>query len=372
MGSTVSGPIALFAPSLVGGGAERVLINLAEGLVERGLPVDIVLSAAHGAYLENVPDAARLIDLGSGRIRRSVKPLMNYLRRERPRAIVSLMDHTNLAALWARGFSRSPARVVVTVHNTFSEMFRGVSPLRREMWALLLRRCYPWADAVVSVSSGVADDLARSTGLERDNIEVVYNPVITPTLLSAIRLNPDHPWFAPGQPPVVLGVGRLTRQKNFRDLIQAFAILRRDREVRLMILGEGEDRAVLTALIQELGVERDVALPGFLPNAHAFMARSAAFVLSSAWEGLPTVLIEAMAAGTRVVSTDCESGPREILENGKLGHLVPLGDVQALARAIGATLDAPAVPVPAQSLHRYTREAAVDHYLQLIEGRMAA
>jgi glycosyltransferase involved in cell wall biosynthesis len=125
-------------------------------------------------------------------------------------------------------------------------------------------------------------------------------------------------------------------------------------------------------LIQDLGVERDVALPGFLPNAHAFMARSAAFVLSSAWEGLPTVLIEAMAAGTRVVSTDCESGPREILENGKLGHLVPLGDVQALALAIGVTLDAPATPVPAQSLHRYTREAAVDHYLQLIEGRMAA
>jgi glycosyltransferase involved in cell wall biosynthesis len=368
----MSRPIALFAPSLVGGGAERVLINLAEGLVARGLPVDIVLSEAKGTYLEQVPPGARVVDLRSGRVRWSLRPLANYLRTVRPRAIVSSMDHTNLAALFARGLSRSPTRVVVTVHNTFSAVFRTSPPWTRQAWTLLLRRFYPWADAVVTVSCGVADDLARATGLRRERIEVVYNPVITPGLLEAARGAADHPWLAPGEPPVVLGVGRLTRQKDFETLIQAFALVRRKRPARLIILGEGEDRARLTALAQDLGVNQDVALPGFVPNALAFMAHSAVFVLSSAWEGLPTVLIEALAAGTRVVSTDCESGPREILEDGRLGALVPVGDIEALATAIGSVLDGPQVPISMELLRRFTREAAVDHYLQLIEGRMAA
>jgi glycosyltransferase involved in cell wall biosynthesis len=368
----VTGPIALFAPSLVGGGAERVLVNLAEGLVERGLPVDIVLSEATGTYMAQVPPAARVIDLGSGRVRRSLRPLTRYLRTVRPRAIVSSMDHTNLAALFARGLSGAPTRVVVTVHNTFSAVFRNSPRLSREIWAFMLRRCYPWADSVVTVSRGVADDLARATGLHRDRIEVVYNPVITPDLLKAAQAESGHEWLRPGQPPVVLGVGRLTRQKDFENLVRAFALVCRKRPARLIILGEGEDRALLTALVRELGVAHDVALPGFVPNPLAFMAQSAVFVLSSAWEGLPTVLIEAMAAGTRVVSTDCESGPREILDNGRLGSLVPVGNPEALAKAIDAVLDGPQDRVPFELLRPYTRDAAVDHYLQLIEGRMAA
>jgi glycosyltransferase involved in cell wall biosynthesis len=368
----VTGPIALFAPSLGGGGAERVLVNLAEGLVERGLPVDIVLSASEGTYLTQVPSAARVIDLQSGRLRHSLRPLTRYLRTVRPRAIVSSMDHANLAALFARALSGVSTRVVVTVHNNFSSDFKRSTPLTRQTWAFLLRRCYPWADAVVTVSRGVADDLARATGLPRDRIEVVYNPVITPDLLRSAQGDTSHEWLRPGQPPVVLGVGRLTRQKDFENLVHAFRLVRRQRPARLLILGEGEDRASLTALARALGVEQDVSLPGFVPNPLAFMAQSAVFVLSSAWEGLPTVLIEAMAAGTRVVSTDCESGPREILDNGRLGSLVPVGNPEALAHAINTVLDGPQNRVPIELLRPYTRDAAVDHYLKLIEGRMAA
>jgi glycosyltransferase involved in cell wall biosynthesis len=231
----------------------------------------------------------------------------------------------------------------------------------------LVRTFYPWAASVVAVSRGAADDLVRTSGLPSDLVRVVYNPVITPEILTLVRQAPDHAWFAPGEPPVILGVGRLTAAKDFPTLIRAVAEVRRHRPVRLIILGDGEERPKLEALIAGLGVAEDVALPGFRSNAMAYMARSALFVLSSAWEGLPTVLIEALAAGTRVVSTDCHSGPREILQDGRLGPLVPVGDAPALARAIIQALDRPNEAVPPEALRSFTREAAVDHYLRLIE-----
>jgi glycosyltransferase involved in cell wall biosynthesis len=236
------------------------------------------------------------------------------------------------------------------------------------LWPHLLRAFYPWAAHVVAVSRGAAEDLARTSGLPRDRVHVVYNPVITPGIMARARQSPDHPWFAPGQPPVILGVGRLTRQKDFATLIRAFAELRRCRAGRLMILGEGAERPRLEALAAELGVSAEVALPGFRDDATACMAGSALFVLSSAWEGLPTVLIEALAAGTRVVSTDCPSGPREILQEGRLGALVPVGDSAALARAMSDALDRPRAAAPPDALARFTRDAAVDHYLSLIES----
>jgi glycosyltransferase involved in cell wall biosynthesis len=199
-------------------------------------------------------------------------------------------------------------------------------------------------------------------------VEVIYNPVITPAIVAQAQRAPDHPWFAPGQPPVILGVGRLTRQKDFFTLIRAFAALRRRRPARLVILGEGEDRPGLEALVAELGVGEDVALPGFRDDAPAWMARSALFVLSSAWEGLPTVLIEALAAGAAVVATDCPSGPREILQEGRLGALVPVGDAPALAAAMERSLAAGRTTLPPDALREFTLDAAVDHYLRLIES----
>jgi glycosyltransferase involved in cell wall biosynthesis len=220
---------------------------------------------------------------------------------------------------------------------------------------------------VVAVSRGAADDLARTAALPRERIRVIYNPVITPAMEALARERVDDPWFAPGQPPVILGVGRLNRQKDFATLVRAFAAVRQRREARLVILGEGDERAALERLIAELAVAQDVALPGFRTNAVAHMAHSAVFALSSAWEGLPTVLIEALAAGAAVVSTDCPSGPREILQDGRLGALVPVGDPAALAAAILDTLDRPAGASPREALALFTMDAAVDHYLRLIE-----
>jgi glycosyltransferase involved in cell wall biosynthesis len=363
-----SGPIAFFLPSLHGGGAERVIVNLIQGIAERGLPVDLVLSAAAGTYLDQLPPAVRLVDLRARRTLGSIGPLTGYLRRERPRVLISSMSHVNLVALWAARLARCGTPVVVTVHNTLSQSTQQQGRLSAAVWPHLLRIFYPWAAGVVTVSRGAADDLARTSGLPRERMEVVYNAVITPALLALARQAPDHPWFASGQPPVVLGVGRLTRQKDFATLIRAFAQVRRHRPARLLILGEGPDRPALTALAGELGVADELALPGFQANAFSYMAGSALFVLSSAWEGLPTVLIEALAAGTRVVATDCPSGPREILQEGRLGALVPVGDVAALAEAMIEALARPSEPAPPDALAPFTRDAAVDHYLSLIES----
>lgn len=357
------GPIAFFLPSVRGGGAQRVIVNLVQGITERGIPVDLVLSAADGVFLDQVPPAARLVDLRAGRLVRTLGPLAGYLRRERPRALVSSMSHANLVALWAARLAGRSTPVMVTVHNTLSE-----TPMAAGLGPYLLRTFYPWARWVVAVSRGAADDLARTSGLPRQSMDVVYNPVITPAVVALARQTPDHPWFGPGEPPVILGVGRLTRQKDFPNLLRAFAQVRLRRPCRLIILGEGEDRAALEALAGELGVAVDVALPGFRDNALAYMAGSALFVLSSVFEGLPTVLIEALAAGTGVVSTDCPSGPREILQEGRLGTLVPVGDSAALAGAMSDALDRPSGTVPLDALTPYTRDAAVDHYLRLIEN----
>jgi glycosyltransferase involved in cell wall biosynthesis len=362
------GPIAFFLPTLCGGGAERVIVNLAQGITERTLPVDLVVAAAEGELLGQLPPGVRLIDLHTPRVLRSLGPLTRYLRHERPMVLVSSMSHANLVALWAGKLANRATPVVVTVHNTMSHSTPQQGRLAGRLWPHLLRTFYPWAASVVAVSQGAAADLARSSRMPRERVQVIYNPVITPAITALARQTPDHPWFAPGQPPVVLGVGRLTRQKDFSTLVRAFAEIRRVRAARLMILGEGEERHGLEALARQLGVADDVSLPGFRENAIAHMAAASLFVLSSAWEGLPTVLIEALAAGTRVVSTDCPSGPREILQDGRLGPLVPVGDALGLANAMIDALDKPKGSVPLDALAPFTRDAAVDHYLRLIEG----
>jgi glycosyltransferase involved in cell wall biosynthesis len=219
---------------------------------------------------------------------------------------------------------------------------------------------------------GTADDMIRTSHVPRHLARVIYNPVITPQIAPLASEPVDHPWFASGEPPVVLGMGRLTTQKDFPTLLQAAAQLRRDREFRLLILGEGEDHDQLERLIRELGLTHVASLTGFVKNPFAYLARASLFVLSSAWEALPTVLIEALALGTPVVSTDCQSGPREILDGGRYGRLVPVGDVHALSQAMAETLAVPRTRVPAEALRAYTLEFAVDRYCQLMAEVMSA
>jgi glycosyltransferase involved in cell wall biosynthesis len=361
------GPVAFFLPSLCYGGAERVAINLARGFAERGVATDLVAVNARGEFATEIPPGVRLVDLGASRVIFGLPALAAYMRRERPAALISFMDHAGIVALWARRFSGTSTPVICTAHTTLAQATRNSSKLRNRLLPALVRASYPSADEVVAVSHGVARGISHASGIPLSRIRVIYNPVISKEFLTQARRTADHPWFAPGEPPVILAVGRLTPAKDFGTLVRAFAQVRQRRATRLMILGEGDERAALTALAAELGVADNVALPGFRENATAYMAAAAVFVLSSAWEGLPTVLIEALAAGTRVVSTDCPSGPREILQDGRLGALVPVGDAQALANAIIDTLEQPARIIPEDALTPFTRDAAVDNYLHLLE-----
>ena len=230
----------------------------------------------------------------------------------------------------------------------------------------LMKIFYPRADGVVAVSKGVADDLARVIKLPRQRITVIYNPVVTPELLQKAQEPIDRPWFRPGEPPVILGVGRLTRAKDFPTLIRAFALVRKEHPARLIILGDGEERHELEELSRKLGIAGDVDMPGFVDNPFSYMRRSAVFVLSSAWEGFGNVLVEAMACGCPVISTDCPSGPVEILENGKYGKIVAVGDAVELAAAMAATLDAPKSPNVAQRAQNFGVEQAVERYLKVL------
>ena len=331
--------VALYVPSLRGGGAERSMLTLAHGFANRGYKVDLVLAKAEGPYLDHVGEAVRVVDLESSRVIASLPGLVRYLRREKPLALLAAMGHANVVAVMAKALARTPTRIVVSERNTYSKARSDSVSWRSRVVGGLMRWAYRRADAVVAISSGVADDLSRCIGLERERISVIYNPVVTDQLIAQSFSDTGHPWLAAKRVPVVLGVGRLTKQKDFPTLIRAFEQVRKQREVRLIILGEGELRAELTELVNRLSLDEHVHLPGFVENPFSFMRQSDLFVLSSAWEGLANVLIEAMACGAPVVATDCPSGPSEILEGGRWGRLVPVGDADALATAMKNTLD---------------------------------
>lgn len=363
--------IAIFIPTMSGGGAERAMLNLSRGMVERGLQVDLVLSRAEGPYLSEVHPKVRVVNLAAPRVLRSFMPLVRYLYQERPRAMISALDHANVVALWANRFSRVKVKTVVCVQDNVSTNARNSSKARFRLMPLWIRLFYPWADAIVTVSEGVADDLAQTGRLRRKGIRVVHNPVVIPKLFAKASEPVKHPWFKANEPPVVLSAGRLTLQKDQVTLLRAFKRVREQRRTRLMILGEGEARLQLEDLIRRLGLVKDVALPGFIENPFAYMSRSSVFVLSSIWEGLPTVLIEALALGIPVVSTDCPSGPMEILAGGKYGRLVPMRDVEALAEATLSVLAQVDPVVPVESWKPYTLDVVVTRYLRLLEEALA-
>lgn len=359
--------VALFSPALCGGGAERVLVNLACGMTDRGVSVDVVLGCAKGPFLSELPAAVQVVDLNSSRIAYAVVPLARYLRRARPDVLLAFQDHTSVAAITAAFLSRSGTPVFAGVHNTWTKILEDGS-CKQRLLAHVVRRAYKHASGVIAVSDGAATAVATCMGLNRPEVQVIYNPVITNDLFAKAEANANHPWLKPNQVPVVLGLGRLTRQKDFGTLVESFAQMRGRCPARLMILGEGEERPALEALIERLGISDDVALPGFVANPYPYLRKASAFVLSSAWEGLPTVLIEALALGVPLVATDCESGPSEILNNGQLGALVPVGDIDAMANAMYRAITTKHSKPGDSSWTKFTVPVATAEYLDILLG----
>lgn len=358
--------IDFFLPSLAGGGAERSIARVAGGLVALGADVALVLGRASGRFMAGLDPRLRVVDLGCDSMPAAVPGLVRHLRQRRPEVLVSAMTHANIAAVMAHTLARGATRLVLSERAHLGSMFAAHPGWRMAMTRMLLRWTYPAADLVIAVSRGVADDVVARTGLPADRVAVAPNPVIDEAMLNLAEAAPSHPWLRDGGPPVILGAGRLVPQKDFVTLLQAFSILRARRPARLLILGEGELQATLLALAAKLGVAADVALPGFEPNPFAAMRAAAVFALSSRFEGLPGVLIQAMGCGTRVVATDCPSGPAELLEGGRWGRLVPVGDPVALAAALAAALDDPAPPDVRRRAADFSADAAVARYAELL------
>jgi glycosyltransferase involved in cell wall biosynthesis len=362
--------LSIFLPGLYGGGAERILLNLAEGFVLRGYSVDLVLAQTEGAFTNQIPDKVRLVSLhrsnrNSMRTLSSLPALVRYIKKEQPDVLLSAL-HGNVIACWAKIISGFKHKLVLTEHNTFSiqnkEMFRIFGWLH----ALLVRVFYPFADEIVAVSEGVADDLAKSIQMDRQRIKVIYNPIISDMIFEKANQEPAHPFYQIPHPPIFIAIGRLSPQKDFSTLLDAFKLVRNKIDSRLVILGEGSERENLNQKIQDLQLQDDVSLPGFVDNPYTLLAHSSVFVLSSRWEGLPTVLVEAMACGLPVVSTDCPSGPREILKNGKYGLLTPVGDALSLSSGMLQGLNGSIPLAPKEAWSAFTVDHTLDEYHKVL------
>ncbi|AEJ01351.1 glycosyl transferase group 1 [Nitrosomonas sp. Is79A3] len=385
--------IAIFIYCLRGGGAQHRVLTLANGFAERGHAVDLVVVSASESTGVALHSGVRVVSLEQnwhhafeklnhrinirGLFTASAIPMLaRYLREERPDVLLSGASHVNLVAIFARRFSKTNVPLVLRASNFPSGNIRWWPPLKQLIRRILrytLGIVYPWADHIIAVSRGVACDVQRLTGLSSERVTIIYNPVVGPYIAHRAAEPVDHAWATDVNVPLILAVGRLTIQKDYPTLIRAFAKIRAERTAHLVILGEGRQRDKLEKLVHKLGLDADVALPGHVDNPFAWMSKAAVLVLSSAWEGLPGVLIEAIACGCPVVSTDCPSGPREILEDGAIGPLVPVHDDSALASAILRVLAVS--PDRTKLLNRsqcFRIEDGVDAYLRVLAAQVAA
>ena len=362
-------PIAVFASFSGTGGVERMVVSLIRGFVELGETVDLVLVRAESPHLARLPASVRQVRLAAGHTLLAAPALARYLRERRPRALLAAKDRAGRTAVLARALAGTDTPIVLRLGTDLSTAMAGRSAPSRALRYLPIRLLYPRIERIVAVSQGVADDTARIARIPRECISVIRNPVVTPELAGQALQPCGHPWLQPDGPPVIAAAGRLQAQKDFPTLIRAFAQVCRGRDCRLLILGEGRQRPQLEALIGELGLGDKVDLPGFQANPYPFLARARLFVLSSAWEGSPNVLTEALALGVPCVSTDCPSGPAEILDGGRFGPLVPVGDADALAQAMALTLDRPlSADVLRSAVQEYEQGRSARRYLEILES----
>jgi len=372
--------VAFFLHGLEIGGAQLRTLALAGGLAARGIAVELYLAAAEGPLAARLPPGVAVVDLGRGlvdrpwirarrrrRVRAVIPRLARRLRAAPPDVLVAGANHVGLAAALAHRIAGRPA---IGLALRVSNHLLGHGPADR-LRRVAIRLLYPRADALLAVSEAIGDELVRIAPALAGRVRVLPNPVVDAGFAARAAGAPDHPWFAPGRaegsPPVVLGIGRLAPQKDFATLLEAVAEVARTRPVRLAILGDGPERDRLARRIAGLDLGAVAILPGAVPDVAPWLGAADLFVLSSAWEGMPGALVEAMAAGCPVVATDCPGGGRAILAGGALGPLVPIGDPTAMAAAIHATLDAR--PDPARlraAAAAFSVDRAVDAHLAVL------
>lgn len=367
--------ISFFIQDFAGGGAERMIINLANAIAIKNdkYIVDLLVVRNQGPYKELVNNKINIITIGRKKVLYSIWPLSRYLKNEKPDILYSTLKHVNIAAIIANKLSGSKSKVVI--REACHLLMAGNKQLLQKIAYRLVPFFYKRADAVVAVSDGVAESIVEYCNIPYNKIHVLPNPSVTDELIEKSEDVPNHPYFMDENSKVILGVGRLTYQKNFDSLIRAFSIFKKNSNdnVKLIILGDGEDRAMLEKLIENLDLGESVSLPGFVDNPYSYMKQASLFVLSSRFEGSPNVLVEAMACGTPVVSTDCPSGPKQILKEGTFGQLLPIGDEIKLSEAISQSIHLKNSEDHIRKLQKramdYHVDRSVNEYLRIFEKK---
>lgn len=359
--------ISLILPGLAGGGAEKVMLLLAKGFAEKGFNVDLIVCKATGHLMNSVPEGVNFINLEAKRIVFAFPSLIKFLYGSDTDIIFSSLKPVNILTVLSKKLLFLQAKVGIVEHSTLSERILNAKKIKDKfVIPFLMKWTYKFADQIICVSKGVADDLSATLSLDRSSIEVIYNPVIDNELVEKSNEPITHKWFEQGT-PVIIGMGRLIEEKNFPLLIRSFSMVRERIESKLMILGEGEKKAEIKKLISDLKITQDVDLIGFVENPYKYLKNANLFVLSSNVEGLPTALIEAMACGTPVISTDCPSGPREILENGKFGALIKMNSHEELSEKMCECLENTKCVNKQWNSEKYSVDNAVNRYLKIFE-----
>ena len=351
------------------GGVERMVTNLCAEFAQH-VHLDLLALKLDGGHAERIPAGVRLIRLNARHAWTSVREVADYLRMNRPDAMLVAKERAGRGALRAGRSAASGTPIFIRLGTNLSAALERKDVLSRWLRTAPMRRAYSQADGVIAVSEGVRQDTIKLTGIAAERVHVIRNPVITPRLHEQAAVAAPHAWLEHKSLPVILGMGRLTRQKDFETLLRAFSALQAELPSRLVILGEGPqpgDRERLETLARALGISERLLLPGFQKNPYAWLARADLFVLSSAWEGSPNALTEALALGVPCVSTDCPSGPSEILAGGRYGPLLPVGDASAMTTAMLHTLRAPRPRAELrEAVAEYRADLSASRYLHLM------
>ena len=324
--------VAIYSHNMAGGGAERVHIAVMHAFMERGMLVTLLLHQKDGVLLPMVPPGVRVIEFAMRTTALDIFPLAQFLRQEKPDFLLASLPHNNVVALLAKAYAGSKTRVTIIQHRVLSVECGRSAPPQYRLMPLVYRCLLPLCAGIIAVSNGVADDLATKCRIRRDRITTIYNPVVGPDFATKLNERVALPWR--DGTPFFVAAGRLALEKDHATLLRALAIVP---DARLLILGTGPEYTRLQALANSLRIEDRVHFAGFVNNPLPYMRAATAFVSSSTVEGFGNAIVEALGCGTPVISTDCPSGPAEILENGRYGRLVPVGDANALAAAMLAS-----------------------------------
>jgi glycosyltransferase involved in cell wall biosynthesis len=357
-------------PSLGGGGAEKIVLRLMRGFISRGIKVKLVLATPHGSLHSEIPNKVDVIHLNAKRSIFAIFRLAKYIRTNKPEIILSHLSNANRVALLATIISKCNTKVYVVEHNTMSIALKHYSLIQKWLLIISYKYLYYRAHKIIHVSKAAANDLMKLLPKHINSVHTIYNPIINEEMINSIVDKPPHDWLYPGNIPVILGVGLFREQKDFITLIQGFSIVKKYMDAHLILLGRGPLEEKIKNEAIKYNLENSILFPGYVDDPLGYMKHSSVFVLSSRWEALPTVIVEALACGCPVVSTNCPSGPAEILDNGKYGILVPVQNAIAMAHGIISSIkNPPDKKILISRAMDFSIEKSVNNYLGILQSK---